>query len=113
MNDYINYWPVKISKVDGNISAEIIAALAAPCLWAGENTSGIYFLLDGSEIVYIGRSNNLRKRFEQHSKEACKTYNRWFYMFCEKEDLNKTEAYYILRYRPKYNISIPKVVVDE
>ena len=89
MNDYINYWPVKISKVDGNISAEIIAALAAPCLWAGENTSGIYFLLDGSEIVYIGRSNNLRKRFEQHSKEACKTYNRWVYMFFEKEDLIK------------------------
>lgn len=90
-----------------NLTEEIITVLSMPVIWPQHRHSGIYFLLDDDEIVYVGQSKNIQARFENHTKSN-KIFNRWFYIFCDIEDLNKTEAYYILMLRPKYNIAIPK-----
>ena len=69
---------------------------------------GIYILLSLDEIVYVGQSVNVGRRLEEHWNELKKDFNRYFVIRCERENLNKLEAYYILRFRPKYNIAIPK-----
>ena len=69
--------------------------------------SGIYFLISLDTIVYVGQTINLKNRLEQHWRSD-KGWNRYFFVRCKKEDLNRMEAYYILKFRPKYNIAIPR-----
>lgn len=71
------------------------------------NGCGVYFLLFLDEIVYVGQTTDLRNRLKQHW-ESNKGWNRYFVIRCEKEDLLRLESYYILRFRPKYNIAMPK-----
>ena len=67
---------------------------------------GIYFLFDGSTLVYIGQSENIFKRVPIHLET--KQFDSWNYIEFVEEDLNILEAEFILKYQPKYNKSIPK-----
>lgn len=74
---------------------------------------GVYFLLNMDEIVYVGKSVDVARRLEEHWKmeenpKTAKDWNRYFVIRCEPEDLSRLEAYYILRFRPRYNIAVPK-----
>lgn len=66
---------------------------------------GIYFLFDGDEIVYIGQSENIYKRVGTHLSD--KIFDSWNYIEYPDENLDELEAEYILKYKPKYNQSIP------
>ena len=67
---------------------------------------GIYFLFDGSNLVYIGQSENIFKRVPIHLET--KKFDNWNYIEFVEDDLNILEAEFILKYKPKYNKSIPK-----
>ena len=67
---------------------------------------GIYFLFDGSNLVYIGQSENIFKRVPIHLET--KQFDSWNYIEFAEDDLNILEAEFILKYQPKYNKSIPK-----
>ena len=67
---------------------------------------GIYFLFDGSNLVYIGQSENIFKRVPIHLET--KKFDNWNYIEFVEDDLNILEAEFILKYQPKYNKSIPK-----
>jgi excinuclease UvrABC nuclease subunit len=69
--------------------------------------SGVYFLLDCDRIVYVGKTIDVKNRLKQHS-DSDKIWNRYFFIRCDREEIDRLEAYYILRFRPKYNIAIPK-----
>jgi len=69
--------------------------------------SGIYYLLDGDEIVYIGQSRNVSYRIAAHISEGQKIFNRYLFFPCNIEDLNATECEEIIKYKPKYNKTIP------
>ena len=71
-----------------------------------KSVRGIYFLFDGPTLVYIGQSENIFKRVPIHLET--KKFDSWNYIEFVEEDLNILEAEFILKYKPKYNKSIPK-----
>lgn len=67
--------------------------------------SGVYVLLKGNKIVYVGESSCIMTRLSQHYKEGIKDFDYFFYEVykTEKQRKNK-EKQYIKRFRPKYNL---------
>ena len=94
-----------------------------------EGISGIYAFIYHDEVIYVGQTNNLRRRLLQHhafnsqrARYAGKDDERdklryEFYSLLEEqnsdvyflvlpakiEELNDLEGYYIEKYKPKYN----------
>lgn len=66
---------------------------------------GIYFLLDGEDVTYVGQSTNVLGRVGQHCAERTKQFQRWAYVACAREELNELERFYIALLRPRDNIS--------
>lgn len=64
---------------------------------------GIYFLIKGEEIVYVGQSTNIFYRVGQH--EGVKDFDTFTYLECDKEHLDLLEARYITKIKPKYNFN--------
>lgn len=73
-----------------------IAKAALP--W--KKASGIYFLLDGNEVVYIGQAVNVYSRIGQH---ANKRFDRFTFIPCAADALNVLESLYIHCLRPRLN----------
>lgn len=78
------------------LRAEEIAAAARP--WQTE--TGVYFLLDGTEVVYVGQAVNIYARIAQHSD---KQFDRYAFVPCPREMLDKLESLYIHCLRPPLN----------
>ena len=97
------YWP-SMEEQGREYSVDDIISHASMYKHAGP---GIYFLISLDEVVYVGQSHDIANRLKQHW-ESGKDFNRYFVIRCESENLNKLEAYYILKFRPRYNIAIPK-----
>ncbi len=70
--------------------------------------SAIYFFLSGSQVLYVGKTNSLRRRFLLHHKtiRAKQEYSdiviAW--MECEPKILSQTEKYFIGKLNPPLNI---------
>lgn len=63
---------------------------------------GIYRLYKDEKIVYIGQSNDINNRIEEHKRD--KIFDS--YDYCEinsKSDRSIYELYYIAKYKPLYN----------
>ncbi|EGA2709566.1 TPA: GIY-YIG nuclease family protein [Klebsiella pneumoniae] len=73
-----------------------IAATALP--W--KHATGVYFLLDGDEVVYVGQSLNVYSRISSH---PVNNFNRYAFVPCAVEALDKLESLYIHLLRPKLN----------
>jgi hypothetical protein len=78
--------------------AEIVNAAIDPA-----EHSGIYFLIDGHEIVYVGQSENVFSRLAQHAREGVKRFNRFHWVKCHRALLLELEASYIAALTPRYN----------
>lgn len=75
--------------------------------------SGVYFLLDGKDVVYVGQSIGVIYRVHQHITEGVKKFTRWCYVSVPKNKLDEVERFYITLLRPKYNkAGLPRLVVD-
>lgn len=61
---------------------------------------GVYFLVKGNEIVYIGQSINIASRITQHRD---KDFDSVSYVACHKDELDILESLYILAYQPALN----------
>jgi hypothetical protein len=68
---------------------------------------GIYFLLRGGHVVYIGQSKNLLFRIGAHIAEAGKDFDAYAVLPCEPSELDKLEIENIVRYAPEYNRTLP------
>lgn len=68
---------------------------------------GIYFIFDKEDnLIYIGQSNHISIRIEQHSKTSMwfKPYARKIsFIEIEEENLKNIEMEYILKYNPRFN----------
>lgn len=62
--------------------------------------SGIYFLLQGGQVVYIGKTKNISHRLAGH---AGKNYDTYRFIPCEEVWLGHYEKRWIERFKPKYN----------
>jgi hypothetical protein len=71
---------------------------------AAPDTPGVYFLLDGQDIHYIGRSRYLCRRVAQHMKKNRCPFDRvWWIEVDEEEDADFLEFFYIEAFAPPYN----------
>jgi hypothetical protein len=68
-------------------------------------TRHIYFLFQDSELVYIGKSENIKSRLYNHLKSN-KEFDRFAYMEFNATDdiLTEIEGAYIKKYKPKHNL---------
>lgn len=73
-----------------------IAQAALPWM----KSSGVYFLLDGNEVVYVGQSVCVYSRIGQHID---KRFDRYAFVPCAIDALDKLESLYIHCLRPKLN----------
>ena len=78
------------------LCVEEIAARARP--WPPD--AGVYFLLDGEEVVYVGQAVNVHARISQHRD---KSFSRYAFVPCPRECLDKLESLYIHCLRPRLN----------
>ena len=99
------WWP-NTKEHGKDYSESDIAEQSAPYIH-NKGQCGVYFLLNCEQIVYVGKTTDIRNRLQQHSKDLNKIWNRYFFIGCEREEVNRLEAYYILKYRPRYNVAIP------
>lgn len=67
------------------------------------STCGVYVLLDGEEVVYVGQSGTMATRIENHIQGGLKIFDRFAIIPCSPADLTVTEAAYIRKYQPRYN----------
>ena|SRR3990167_5482971 len=75
---------------------EEIAKSALP--WS--KASGVYFLLDCNEVVYVGQSVNVYNRIGRHED---KQFNRYAFVPCAIDSLDMLESLYIHCLRPRLN----------
>lgn len=61
---------------------------------------GIYFLVRGATVVYVGQSVNIAARVGQHTD---KPHDRVFYLEVARPYLNRVENAFISLLRPQYN----------
>lgn len=64
--------------------------------------TGVYFLIDKSVVVYVGQATQGTMRFLGHLK---KEFDSYYFIECDKRDLNMIETFYIARFLLKYNES--------
>ena len=70
------------------------------------NRSGIYFLLKGDKVVYVGQTiNNVYMRIGTHMQQG-KDFDSYYFIECSEFELDDLEAYYILIFDPFYNVQI-------
>jgi len=69
----------------------------------------IYKLFKGTEIIYIGKTNNLNRRLREHKNSKCYTYTKAEVVDTSKLKLDYgintklMEAHLIAKYKPKFN----------
>jgi len=70
------------------------------------NQTGIYFLRQGKEIVYIGQSECVISRIVNHVRDTSKIFDSFSYSLCDKTETQRRqiEAFLIKRHQPKYNV---------
>ena len=68
---------------------------------------GVYFLIDGNEIVYVGRAINIAKRLREHRQEGRKYFDYYSIELCSEADSVVIEGNYIAAFHPKCNRLVP------
>jgi hypothetical protein len=61
----------------------------------------VYFLVDGSRVVYIGQTTNICHRLRQHKRD--KMFTQVWVLEVDEDRLDEVEAHYIQKIRPWYN----------
>ena len=72
--------------------------VGAANIW--ELATGVYFLIDGNKVVYVGQSVNVYARIASHHD---KVFERFAFIPCSKEVLDNLESLYIHILRPPLN----------
>ena len=69
------------------------------------NCSGVYFLFDRDELVYVGQGWNCFLRVAEHTrKDSGKTFTSWNFTQIDDEGEQKNREREIRRiHKPKYN----------
>ena len=62
-----------------------------------EHKIGVYFLVRGNSVVYVGQSINILRRVEEHRRT--KAFDSFAYIICDKAELNILESLYMLSFR--------------
>ncbi|MDR7207576.1 GIY-YIG nuclease family protein [Priestia megaterium] len=83
--------------------------------------SGLYMIMSGDKVLYIGESSVLRRRVHAHMRGSDVTekfMEEWTHILITKSEMNKNvrtlaESLLIEKYSPKYNTSDTKRLIDK
>ncbi len=65
---------------------------------------GVYYLTDGLDVLYVGKSLNVPRRIARW-RSTDVDFSQVFVDQCEAHELNALEASAIARYQPPLNVS--------
>ena len=85
--------------------AELLAARTSADM---PRASGVYFLFDGDDCIYIGQTQNFWDRSEQHKRNGMR-WTAHAYIEVPKFHAEAVEAYYIRRIQPSLNAGYPRL----
>lgn len=73
-------------------------------------SSGIYFLIQGNEIVYVGQTKiHFATRISKHINTNNIKFNSFYIIpFSPNENLNIIETKYIVEFSPRHNSKLPQ-----
>ena len=89
--------------VKGRPAIESAVRNAAAELPSCTQGCGVYFLLEDSNIVYVGQSVDVAMRVAQHRKDSSKVFNRACWVPVPKDELDDVEAALIALLKPRHN----------
>lgn len=72
---------------------------------------GVYFLMQGDEIVYVGQSRDIYSRISHHLRNI--TCDKITAIPCPEEKLNSLELLYIRKFSPRYNVMGKVAMTDD
>jgi excinuclease UvrABC nuclease subunit len=64
---------------------------------------GIYFLLRGNVVVYVGQTEWFWQRLRAHMKDSRKDWDRFCFIEVPIDLLNEVEHHFIFKFKPEYN----------
>jgi len=75
--------------------------------YAKSVTSGVYFLMMGDSVDYVGQSRSVYSRIAAHMAASDFEFDGFVITECHPERLLELEAKFINEYKPKLNKQIP------
>lgn len=89
----------------------VLSALVAPVSEPKELAiippiCGVYLLILGDDVVYVGQSIDVVARVNNHVNERKKQFDRAVYFECHEGHLKEVEWAFILKLKPRYNRGI-------
>jgi hypothetical protein len=67
-------------------------------------TSGVYFLIQRGEVVYVGQSKNVFHRLARHVRDG-RDFEAFNVITCPESELDALESQYIIAFAPRMNTS--------
>lgn len=64
---------------------------------------GVYFLISGNEIVYVGQSADVVRRVNEHFDRGRKKFDSVMYLPCSLGEVDEIEEHFIKALTPRYN----------
>jgi hypothetical protein len=91
-------WNETSNKLTGATLLSELEIVDASNAWS--SVVGIYFLVKGTKVVYVGQSLNVHRRISDHRD---KDFDRYAVIQCPSAMLDKLESLYIHTLRPILN----------
>lgn len=66
-------------------------------------SAGVYFLICGASIIYVGQSLRPRSRVQQHARDGVIEFDRYLIIPCQRDALREIERRYIEKLSPSCN----------
>lgn len=98
IQEYISFDPLTLTGSKHLFDSEE-AARAERCF--------VYFLYKDNELVYVGQTTAGIKRINAHEHGKKSDFTEWTAIKVPPDLLDEVEAYFIIKYRPRYNTFIP------
>ncbi len=84
---------------------EKILSLRTPSIPLSIAESCVYFLFQGGEVIYIGKTRNILLRVSEHSSRFDKAFDSVAILPVDKDRLSSVELFYIRSFSPRYNVA--------
>jgi hypothetical protein len=81
----------------------VLRGMACGLFPVNHTCPGVYFLICGDDVVYVGQSLNVAARVSSHISEKKKAFDKAVYLPVPQSDLNLVERAFIRALRPLYN----------
>lgn len=91
-------WALRAAAGDGLLDEAALVEAAAP--WS--DLCGVYFLIAGGRVRYVGQARQVYARLATHAREK-EPFDQVAIVECDANQLDVIESLYIHRLRPEWN----------